>query len=113
MSKQEIVLLIMSSSIFEFIRSFFVVVFVVVVIFLILIILIVFKLLRMNVNEDKSKKIDKDKKIAEPTIHLIETLNKVDKKENNVRVNAQLCTYCGENLSEGLNHCPFCGVETK
>jgi len=111
--KQEIVLLIMSSSIFEFIRSFFVVVFVVVVIFLILIILIVFKLLRMNVNEDKSKKIDKDKKIAEPTIHLIETLNKVDKKENNVSVNAQLCTYCGEYLSEGLNHCPFCGAETK
>ncbi len=112
-SKQEIVLLIMSSSIFEFIRSFFVVVFVVAVIFLILIILIVFKLLRMNVNEDKSKKIDKDKKIAEPTIHLIETLNKVDKKENNVRVNAQLCTYCGENISEGLIHCPFCGAETK
>ena len=35
------------------------------VIFLILIIFIVFKLLRMNVNEDNSKKIDKDKKIAE------------------------------------------------
>ena len=112
-SKQEIVLLIMSSSIFEFIRSFFVVVFVVAVIFLILIILIVFKLLRMNVNEDKSKKIDKDKKIAEPPVHLIETLNKVDKKENNVRVNAQLCTYCGENISKGLKQCPFCGAETK
>ena len=103
----------MDPSIFEFIGLFFLVVFVVVVIFLILIILIVFKLLRMNVNEDNSKKIDKDKKIAEPPVHLIEPLNKVDKKENNVRVNDQFCTYCGENLSKGLKQCPFCGAETK
>ncbi len=111
--KQEIVVLIMSSSIFEFIRSFFVVVFVVVVIFLILVILIVFKLLRMNVNEDKSKKIDKDKKIAEPSVHLIESLNNVDKKKSDAGVNAQFCTFCGENISKGLKLCPFCGTETK
>jgi len=103
----------MSPSIFEFIGSFFVVIFVVVVIFLILIILIVFKLLRMNVNEDNSKKIEKDKKIAEPIVSLIETSKRGDKKENNARVNGQFCTYCGENVSEGLKHCPFCGVETK
>lgn len=112
-SKQEIILLTMSQSIFEFIGSFFVVIFVVVVIFLIIIILIVFKLLRMNVNENNSKKIDRDKKIAEPPVHLIEPLNKVDKKENNARMNAQFCTYCGENISKGLKHCPFCGAETK
>ena len=112
-SKQEIILLTMSQSIFEFIGSFFVVIFVVVVIFLIIIILIVFKLLRMNVNEDKSKKIDKDKDIAEPTVHLIEPLNKVDKKENNTLLNAQFCKFCGENVSEGLKLCPFCGAETK
>ena len=110
---QEKVLLIMSPSIFEFIGLSFVVVFVAVVIFLILVILIVFKLLRMNVNEDNSKKIDIDKKNAELPVHLIEPLNKGDKKENNVRVNAKFCTYCGENVSEGLNLCPFCGAETK
>jgi hypothetical protein len=103
----------MSPSIFEFIGLSFIVVFVAVVIFLILIIIIVLKLLRMNVNEDNSKKIDKDKKIAEPPVHLIEPLNKVDKKENNAGVNAQFCTYCGENVSDGLEHCPFCGAETK
>jgi len=111
--KQEIVLLIMSPSIFEFISLSFVVIFVAVVIFLIIVILIVLKLLRMNVNEDDSKKIDKDKKIAEPPVQLIESLSKVDKKENNARVNAQFCTYCGENVSEGLKSCPFCGAETK
>ena len=110
---QEKVLLIMSPSILEFISSFFVVVFVVVVIFLILIILIVFKLLRMNVNEDKSKKIDKDKKLAKYPVKLIEPLNKVDKKESDLRVNLQLCKYCGENFSKGLKNCPFCGAETK
>ncbi|TKJ24401.1 MAG: hypothetical protein CEE42_11245 [Promethearchaeota archaeon Loki_b31] len=103
----------MSSSIFEFIGLSFVVVFVAVVIFLILVILIVFKLLRMNVNEDNSKEIDKDKNIVEPTVHLIELSKKGDKKENNARVNAQFCTYCGENISKGLKHCPFCGAETK
>ena len=111
--KQEIDFLIMSLSIFEFIGLFFVVIFVAVAIFLVLIILIVFKLLRMNVNEDNSKKKDRDKKIAEPTVHLIGTLNKVDEKENNVRVKAQFCTYCGEKISKGLKHCPFCGEETK
>ena len=110
---QEKVLLIMSPSIFEFIGLSFVVVFVAVVIFLILVILIVLKLLRMNVNEDNSKKIDTDKKIVEPTIHLIEPLKKVNKKENNASVNAQFCTYCGENVPEGLKHCPFCGAENK
>ena len=103
----------MSPSIFEFIGLSFVVVFVAVVIFLILIILIVFKLLRMNVNEDNSKKIDRDKKIPEPPVHLIGTLNKVDEKENNARVNAQFCIYCGEKISKGLKLCPFCGEETK
>ena len=110
---QEKVLLIMSPSILELISSFFVVVFVVVVIFLILIILIVFKLLRMNVNEDNSKKIDKDKKLAKRPANLIEPLNKVDKKVNDSRVNPQLCIYCGENISEGLKLCPFCGAEIK
>ncbi len=103
----------MASSIFEFIGLFFVVVFVVVVIFLFLVILIVFKLLRMNVNEDNSKKIDKDKKIVVSPVHLIEPLNKVDKKENRARVNAPFCTYCGENITDGLNHCSFCGAENK
>jgi predicted RND superfamily exporter protein len=103
----------MSQSIFEFIGLSFVVIFVAVAIFLIIVILIVFKLLRMNVNEDNSKKIDKDKKVVELPIQLIEPLNKADKKENNARVNAQLCTYCGENVSEGFEHCPFCGAETK
>jgi len=107
----------MSPSIFEFIGSFFVIIFVAVVIFLIIVILIVIKLLRMNVNEDISKKIDKDKNIVEPTVHLIELSKngdkKGDKKENNSRVNAQFCTYCGENISKGLKHCPFCGAETK
>jgi len=103
----------MSSSIFEFIGLSFVVVFVAVVIFLIIVILIISKLLRMNVNEDNSKKIDKDKKIAEPTVLLIETSKKRDKKENNTGVNAQFCTYCGENVSNRSKHCPFCGAETK
>ena len=103
----------MSPSIFEFIGLSFVVIFVAVVIFLILVIFIVFKLLRMNVNEDNSKKIDKNKNIIEPPVHLIETLNKVDKKENNARVNAPFCTYCGENISDGLKQCPFCGTENK
>lgn len=67
----------------------------------------------MNVNEDNSRKIDKNKKIVEPTIHLIEPLNKVNKKENNASVITQFCTYCGENVSEGLKNCPFCGAETK
>ena len=107
------VLLIMSTSIFEFIGLSFAVILVVVVIFLIIVILIVLKLLKMNVNEDNSKKIDKDKKIAEPTVYLIEPLNKVDKKENNTLVNAQFCKFCGENVSEGLKLCPFCGAETK
>ena len=103
----------MTPSIFEFIGLIFVVIFVVVVIFLILVILIVFKLLRMNVNKDNSKKTDKDKKIIEPTVHLIEPLNKVDKKKNDAGVKSQFCTYCGENISKGLKHCPFCGAETK
>ena len=103
----------MSPSIFEFIGLSFIVVFVTVVIFLILVILIILKLLRMNVNEDNSKKVERDKKIAEPPVQLIGTLNTVDKKENNERVNAQFCTYCGEKISKGLKHCPFCGEETK
>ena len=103
----------MSPSIFEFIGSFFVIIFVAVVIFLIIVILIVIKLLRMNVNEDISKKIDKNMKIAETPVHSTESLNNMDKKENNSRMNAQFCTYCGENISKGLKHCPFCGAETK
>jgi len=103
----------MSPSIFEFIGLSFVVIFVAVVIFLIIVILIVFKLLRMNVNEDISKKIDKDKNIVEPTVHLVELSKKADNKENNASVNAQLCTYCGENISNGLKLCPFCGEENK
>jgi 5-bromo-4-chloroindolyl phosphate hydrolysis protein len=103
----------MSPSIFEFISLSFVVIFVGVVIFLIIVIIIVLKLLRMNVNEDNSKKIDIGKDIVEPTVHLIELSKKGDKKENNARVNAQFCTFCGENVSEGLKHCPFCGAETK
>ena len=103
----------MSPSIFEFIGSFFVVIFVAVVIFLIIVILIVFKLLKMNVNEDNSRKIDKNKKITETPLHSTESLNDVDKKENNARVNGQFCTYCGEKVSEGSKHCPFCGAETK
>ena len=103
----------MSPSIIEFISLSFVVIFLAVVIFLIIVILIVLKLLRMNVNEDNSKKIDIDKDIVEPTVQLIELSKKVDKKENNARVNAQLCPYCGENTSKGFKHCPFCGAETK
>lgn len=67
----------------------------------------------MNVNEDNSKKIDKDKKIAEPPIQLIEPINKEVKKEKNAHVNAQFCTYCGEIISKGLKHCPFCGEEAR
>ena len=103
----------MSPSIFEFLGSFFAVIFVAVVIFLIIVILIVIKLLRMNVNEDNSKKIDKNMKIAEAPVHSTESLNNMDKKENNARVNAQSCSFCGELVSEGLNQCPFCGEETK
>ena len=103
----------MSPSIFEFIGLSFAVVFVAVVIFLIIVILIVLKLLKMNVNEDNSKKIDKDRKIAETLVHSTESLNKADKKENNARANAHSCSYCGEFVSEGLNNCPFCGEENK
>ncbi len=67
----------------------------------------------MNVNENNSKKIDKDKKIAEPSVHLIEPLNKEVKKENNAHVNTQFCAFCGETISKGLNHCPFCGEEAR
>ena len=97
----------MSPSIFEFIGLSFVVIFVAVVIFLIIVILIVSKLLKMNVNEDNSKKI------AETPVRLLEPLNKVEKKENNTDVNAQFCTYCGENISKELKQCPFCGEENK
>ena len=67
----------------------------------------------MNVNEANYKKIDKDKKIVVSSVHLIEPLNKVDKKENSASVNDPFCKYCGENISDGLNHCPFCGAKTK
>ena len=67
----------------------------------------------MNVSENNSKKIDKVKTSANLPVHLIEPLNIVDKKENDKCVSAQICIYCGENFSEGLKNCPFCGVEIK
>lgn len=67
----------------------------------------------MNVNKDNSKKIDKDKDIVEPTVPLMELSKKVDNKKSKAYVNAQFCTYCGENISKGLKHCPYCGAETK
>jgi hypothetical protein len=77
--------------------------FVIIFIFFVIVIIIVYKLLHSNVNNKKKRSEDYFEKPVKKSSNIYRVKEDIEEK------NPLKCRYCGEEIAEEVQMCPFCG----